>query len=396
MATKNQNIKITIESSQMSVKLSNSARNVYLECPKSYQYKYKEKLVSLYRGSALFFGVAMDEAQNYILTNRYDKNVLKKAIKIFEEHWESQTDKKGEVTTLPYNPYIQYSKYDFDSDLLTKADWKALFKLAENPMGERRHIEDLLKTTEFKDLIESQRVFYNFSSWLCLLRKGPIMLKAYVEQLLPNIEEVQEVQKELVIKDDDGNEITGIVDFTAKLVGHTNSVVADNKTSSIEYDDDSVATSAQLAQYKEMLNKNYGYNITHGAYFVVSKKLNKDVLKICKSCGHKGEGSHKTCDNMLQAEIDSKPLRCNGEWEKTVTFSANTQLIIQEIPDHMGNMVLESYDDVIKGINAEIYPRNFSACAGRFGNRCDYYDLCHSNSLKNLICKTKKENNGQK
>jgi len=356
----------------------------------SYKLKYKDRLSSVYKSSALFFGAAIDEALNYMLLNKNKKNVLKGSIKIFEEHWETQTDRTGEVTSLPKNPYILYSKYDFDGDLLQKSDWKEIFSMEKNPSGKRKAIEDLLKTCEFEDLSEENRMFYNFTSWLSLLRKGPLLLEAYYNELLPQIKEVLEVQKEVVMEDEEGNKISGVVDLIVKL--HSGDiVVGDNKTSSVDYDSDSVATSAQLSQYREMLNVEYGYNIKYAAYFVVSKKLEKDVTKICKSCGHKGEGSHKTCDNMIQSEIDSKPMRCNGEWDKKVVIKTKTQLIMQEIPSHMGKNVLENYDAVIKCVTQEIYPRNFSACSGKFGNRCEYYKYCHQNSKVNLIDKNKKE-----
>lgn len=356
----------------------------------SYKLRYKDRLVNMYRGSALFFGVAIDEALNYMLKNKDKKGVLKASIKIFEEHWETQTEKGGEVVSLPKNPYILYSKYDFDGDLLTKADWREVFKMEKESPRSRREIEEALKTVEFDTLPESERMFYNYCSWLSLLRKGPYLLEAYHRDLLPQIKEVLEVQKEITIDDGQGNKISGVVDVILRF--HDDEiVVGDNKTSSMDYDSDSVETSAQLSQYKTMLNMEYGYEITKAAYLVVSKKLEKDVTKICKSCGHVGQGSHKTCDAIIEDEANTKPVRCNGEWDKKVTIKAKTQLIVQETPEHMGNNVLENYDTVVKCISQELYPRNFSACAGRFGNKCEYYYLCHKNSTVNLIDKNKKD-----
>lgn len=377
------------------LKLSNSSLNKYLECPMSYKLRYKDRLVGVYKGSALFFGAAIDEALNYMLmnksnpkySNKPDKfSLLKESCEVFHKHWETQTDKTGEITNLPKNKTILYSKYDFDGDLLNKSDWKELFKIVENPYAARKEIEDKLKEVDFPELSDKQKEFYNFSTWLSLNRKGPILLEAYYNELLPQIEEVLEVQKEITLEDG-SNKISGYVDLIVKMKDTGEIIVGDNKTSSIEYDSNSVESSAQLSQYKTMLNMEYGYNITKAGYFVVSKKLEKDTKKVCKSCGHLGQGTHKTCDNEVQNTDTGKTVRCNGVWDKTVSYKANTQLIIQEIPEHMGNYVLENYDTVIKCINQELFPRNFSSCMGKYGNRCDYYLLCHKNKMDNLIDK---------
>lgn len=368
------------------LKLSNSALNKYLDCPMSYKLRYKDRLVSIYKGSALFFGAAIDEALNFMLLNKDNKkiDVLNKSIEIFNQNWEQQTDKTGEVTDLPKNPNILYSKYDFDSDLLKKSDWRLLFKETENPIARRKEIEAKLSDIKFQQLPEQDREFYNYSTWLSLKQKGAILLEAYHRDLLPKIKKVLEVQKEITLNDESGNKISGYVDLIVQMLDGE-IIVGDNKTSSIEYSEDSVETSAQLSQYKTMLNMEYGYNIKRAGYFVVSKKLEKDTKKVCKSCGHIGQGSHKTCDN----EIDGK--RCGGEWDKTVSYKANTQLIIQEIPEHMGDYVLENYDSVIKGINHEIFPRNFGMCSGKYGTPCEYFGLCHKNSMENLIDKNIKQ-----
>lgn len=366
------------------MKLSHSGINSYTTCGHSYKLQYIDKIVSKYKGSALYFGSAMDEAFNFMLLNKDDKDVLKDSIAIFEEHWKVNVDKYGVRTEMETNPFVLYSKWDYDPDLLEKPDWAILFKNAKNPFEFRKEIEEKLKTTEFEDLDVVEQSFYNLGTWLSLKRKGAILLRAYYEQLLPQIKEVIAVQKVYTLEDEDKDILNGVIDFVCKLQDGT-IVVADNKTSSLEYEQDSVKTSTQLSLYKRVLNiynedPDHEWkvgNIEHAAYFVISKKLTKNITKTCTKCGHIGEGSHKTCDNVIEGK------RCGGDWVKVKEFQADTQLIIDKIPESVQDMVLENADYIKNMIKENIFPKNFSSCNGKFG-RCQYFNLCWFKNNKNL------------
>jgi hypothetical protein len=364
------------------MKISHSGIQLYSTCPKAYQYRYKDRIHSLYRGSALFYGSAIDNALNYMLEN-LDKGVediVGETIAVFNKHWEQQDDKTFGLIDLPKYPYILYSKYDFDYELLEKEDWKELFSMAENPMDNKSRIDDLIKQGDFKDLSEEDKMFYNYCSWLSLRRKTPHLIRGYYEQLVPQIKRVIEVQKAVEITDECGNTLNGFIDFICELQDGS-IVVADNKTSSVEYEEDSVSTSTQLAKYRFILNNVYGFNISKAAYFVLSKKLRRD--KVCKSCGHKSTGSHKTCD----AVVDGK--RCHGEWDKK--YVVDTQLVVQHIPDQFENMVMENTDEIIKCVTAEVFPRNLTNCITKYGSLCDFYNKCHGKDTSHLVVVEKKE-----
>lgn len=372
----------------MSIKISHSAMTVYTECAQKWKYRYRDKIVSKEKGSALFFGSAMDEALNYMLLNKDDKSkdLVAEAVKVFNVFWEQQKDNEGKIMDLPMNPDIKYSKYDFDIDFLEKSDWAELYRLSENPINDRNDIADKLKNTDWQDLEEKEKMLYNFSSWLTLKRKAVYMIKAYYEQILPEIAEVIKVQQPLELNDGTGNIIIGFIDLIAKL--HSGAVaVLDNKTTSVEYAEDSVRTSPQLALYQKVMqiekeNERFAYDITAAGYLVISKKLTKVVTKKCKSCGYETDSGHKTCNNM----IDGK--RCNGAWDKTLDVKVGTQIIVDKIPDFVQDMILENVDSVIHSITAEAFPRNFGACQGKFG-QCEYYNLCYKRDMTGLI---KKEN----
>ena len=366
------------------MKLSNSGINTYTTCRHSYNLKYVQGISSEYKGSALFFGSAIDEALNFMLLNKDNENVLEDSIKVFNTHWETNVDRKGNKTEMPYNRYILYSKWDYDPDLLEKSDWAKLFKINSDPFKLRKETEVLLQTKEFQDLPEENQVFNNLCAWLCLRSKGAILLKAYYEQLLPQIAEVIDVQKTFTLEDEEKNVLNGVVDFVCKLQDGT-VVVADNKTSSFEYEHDSVKTSTQLSLYVKVLNLHNedpkhewkAGHIESAAYFVMSKKLKKDITKTCQSCGHIGEGSHKTCDAIVEGK------RCGGEWTKVKKFDVDTQLVVDIIPETVQDMVIENADYVKQMIKEEKFPKNFSSCNGKYG-KCEFFNLCWFGNDKNL------------
>lgn len=374
------------------IKLSHSSITKYNECAKAYEYSYKQKLRSKSKGSALYFGVANDEMLNYVLLNKDmpKEELTKKALRIFDENWEQGKDNEYNIIDLPKNENILYSKYDFDGDLLEKEDWKELFGMCSNPAQFRYAIVGKLKEKDFHQLESEEKMFYNFEAWLSLKRKVRFMLEAYIDQILPQIAEVIEIQKSVEIEDEEGNKITGIVDAIVRLVdGRV--VILDNKTSSITYEADSVITSPQLSLYMTVLN-NYVADPDHEwkhyidacGFAVVSKKLTKDEVKVCKSCGFKGEGSHKTCNN----EIDGK--RCGGEWDKVKSFKAETQFIVDEIPGNVQDMIIQNYDEVRKAIESDIFPRNFNACKNKYGGKCEFFNLCYNGDMHNLVKVEKK------
>lgn len=377
----------------MAVKISNSGINQWTTCPKSYEIKYINKIHPKYRGSALFFGSAIDATLNFVLAEYKKINdnakLIDAAIKIFDTQWEQQEDRYFGTIDLPKNEFILYSKYDFDVDMLEKSDWSELYALSDEPIEKFNHIADTLKHTDFSELSSENRMFYNFCNWLALKRKARHMIHAYVADLLPNIEEVLEVQMNLDTEDDSGNKLTGVADFVCKLkpgvygkvtLMEAETVIPDNKTSSMDYDEDSVETSAQLTKYKVILNEKHGYNITKGAYFVIGKKFKKEKTKTCKSCGHISSGSHKTCDAMLGGVK-----RCGGEWNIVTRIIVPTQIIVQEIPEIFTNIVMENVDAIVKVIAAGAFPRNFNACSNQFGKPCQYFNYCHKNSMQDLV-----------
>lgn len=370
----------------MATRLSFSSKNKWLQCPASYKFHYVDKWRPIIISSPLIFGSSIDNALNIMLENKDNPDVLTMAQLEFQKNWEQGQDSLRQTVDLPLNPNIRYSKYDFDPDLLEKKDWAELFKYNSNFFDMKNVTDEKLKAgVEWLDIPEEDRMVLNYSNWLCMSRKGHLLLEAYYTDILPHIKKVIAVQKTVELLDEDGNNLNGVIDFVAVLQDGRVAIV-DNKTSSTEYDDDSVSGSEQLATYQEILNifaedpeNQWSHKIDCCAYAVMSKKLIKDITKTCKDCNHIGQGSHKTCDNLISGK------RCNGEWVKIKKFDVKTQFITGVISDKFAQEVLENVTTVKSCIELGLFPKNYSACKNMFGNPCSFLGLCHKGKTDGLV-----------
>lgn len=382
----------------MVVRLSHSSKNTFLTCGEKYRLHYIERWRSTLLSSALLFGSAMDNALNFMLGSAKDNPAtLDMSLAIFDQNWEQGEDALRQKIDLPLNPNIKYSKYDFDSDLLTKADWKELFKYDSKFFDTKNKIDKLLypekdpKTGKKPEKIpwlqidENDRSIINYANWLCLQKKGHLLLKAYHSDILPQIKRVLAVQKTVELDDGNGNILNGVIDAVVQL-NDNKIIILDNKTTSTEYEEDSVKISEQLATYYAILNifaddpeNEWDHKIDGAGYAVMSKKLIKNVTKVCKECGHVATGSHKTCDNHING------VRCNGAWDKTVDFNVKTQFLTGNISEEYATTVLENATVVKTCIENGLFPKNFSACADQYGSPCSFYSKCHGGSNEGLI-----------
>jgi len=366
----------------MNNKLSHSAMNKYQDCAKSYEYRYIKRIVSKYKSGALYFGSALDDALNELLENGPEN-----AHDVFDKKWYAQPDNEYQVITLQDNEEILYSATDFDKDLLQKSDWAKLYQMAEqlelpkDPAGNVKNIAVSKKEKGWPNLSSKERKFYNYANWLSMSRKGHLMLDAYVEKVLPKIKRTISVQKYVKIKNSTDDLVRGYIDAVVEWEDGS-VVLIDNKTSSIEYTKESVKNSPQLSLYKMILDRDPEWTqpIDKCGYVVLRKGIKKDITKVCGSCGYTAEkGSrHKTCNN----EVDGT--RCGGEWDRSVKFDVDVQIIIDKIPEIMQNMVVSNMTAINESIKTNIFPRNFNACKKPWG-LCEYYSKCWHNKMDDLI-----------
>lgn len=368
------------------MKLSHSSKNKWLQCGESYRLHYLMKYRPVTLSSALVFGSAIDEALNWMLGAKDNSAALPMAISVFNKKWEQGENSAREVVDMPLNPNLKYSRYDFENDLMGKADWRELFKYDAKFFETKTRVDKAMEAgKQWLDIPEEDRSVLNYANWLCLQKKGELLLTAYYNDILPKIKRVLAVQMNIELDDGYGNILNGVIDAVVEL--HDGRVmIMDNKTSSQEYDENSVAGSEQLATYFAILNifnedpkHSWKHKIDGAIYAVMSKKLIKDVTKVCKNCGHTATGTHKKCDAIIGDE------RCNGEWDKSVKFEVKTQFITGNISEHFAAEVLENASTVKSCIEAGLFPKNYSACENMFGNPCPFINKCHGGSDKGLI-----------
>lgn len=365
----------------MSKILSHSAVNLYQTCGHKYNlhynHKYREKITS----GALVFGSALDAAINSLLEDK--KNASLKDLdhyqEEFDEAWKSTTINNKKVADLSKSTLVAYSASDFDEDLLDDNDLNQLYAFLQSiyPDTVQDKKQAVISAYELRQKVKKDNgltalktedaQFLNFANWLSLRHKGLLMIKAYYEEVLPKIVKVLEVQRKVEIALETGDKFLGFID--AVLDFGQGPIITDLKTSSIHYNDDAANSSPQLAVYSSILHSEYNTNKT--LFIVLKKAMKKNKLKVCRSCKHDGGPSRaKTCDN----EINGK--RCGAAWIETLNPSAEIQWVWGAIPEAFSQSVMENYDTVLKGINNEIYPRNFNSCKMAYGT-CQFYAQCH-------------------
>ena len=364
----------------MTVRLSHSQANKFTDCSKSWYYHYVKRLRKRTTTSALLFGSLIDGAvEVYLDTGDIDKALLR-----LKESWKVQ-EINGVPRELFNCPDLVYSNSDFDKDLLEEEDWNEL----KEKYGDDAYSQ-YLSTMKQKDIIgfdllkKEKKILINNFNWFSMLRKGNLMFKKVVEILDEEVEEVLGTQIKVELEDGEGNSIVGYTDFVVRLKGYDKPVILDLKTSSIDYEPDSVKTSQQLSLYLEGLSEDFE-NTRYAGYLVLHKRIQKHKKKVCKKCGFDGTGKRfKKCNNEIDGE------RCNGEWDEEITFTVKHQLIVDEISEHVSQMVLENMSHVAQRINNDAIVRNFGACKKPWG-KCAYYDLCFSNKKDGLIELEEKE-----
>lgn len=256
----------------MNINVSFSALECFEQCSEKYRLKYREKLSSEKISSPLFFGTAIDAAVELLLLKKkvclsekeLDLLMTDDAYSVFDK---TMREQNGQL--LERNPLCEYFYSDFDSSVLTEDD-VAYFKKAYPSVSDLEeffsYCKKYIKTNG--ELKPGSKVAFNNLCWLSLYRKGEKMIAAYEKDILPEIYEVFDIQKEVSLLNESGDKLRGKIDFIASFkddpsVRH----IVDNKTSSEPYKSDSVANSIQLAIYCE------AESCDRAAYAVMEKKM---------------------------------------------------------------------------------------------------------------------------
>lgn len=353
-------------------RLSHSQVTRFMECPTSWKYHYKGKYRSPLMSSALLFGSAIDAAVTAMMGEKDNSE------EVFEKAWRFQ-DINGKGTYLPIATNIVYANSDYDSELLHKEDVSTLkeqFKI-EDPIAEVKKVYDEKDALGFDGLPEDRKKLLNYANWLCLYRKGFLMLTAVREEILPNITEVLGSQVYVKLENEGGDSIIGYADLVVRWKGYEVPIILDFKTSTRDYDKDSVLTSPQLTLYVHALHEQF--KTRKAGFVILYKTVMKNKTKFCSKCGHDGTGKqHRTCDN------EDSGSRCKGDWIAKLNPKVRTQVIINDIPEQTENIVMDNMDYINQAIANGVFYRNFSSCVRPWG-KCTFFDLCYKGKDDTLL-----------
>lgn len=275
--------------------------------------------------------------------------------KLYDLHYNHRLRPKGTSSALVFGTAIDEAlnvlllKKDLGLAIEAFRDNFEWQKMNEVSFDDRDADYSLVEPAKFKDPKEH--------AWACMRVKGRMLLEAYYEQIYPLIEEVYDVQRELFHR-------PGVLDNVVKLRGYGR-VLLDNKTSARPYQPDAVAVSTQLAVYA----KDQG--IKKAGFAVLVKQIQKNVKRTCTTCGFDGSRvRHKTCPEIVNGS------RCYGVWDECYNPKAQVQLMVENVSDHVSQLVESSMSEAERGIEAGIYPRNLNACGKMWGKPCPYIDYC--------------------
>ena len=277
------------------MKFSCSQIELYNECARKYKYKYIDGWEPDKTFSPLLFGRALDTALNYILKQKKEgkKIELKKAIFIFNKSM---------------NEWTAHNEFVF-------------FKSEVEP----------------EDIIKDDKDGNQLRAWSRLVKSGHEMLKIYLKEVMPLIEQVYYVQEKKTILNEEDDQFTLVLDTIVKLKdGRV--VLLDHKTASKPYPEDSAKTSRQLALYNEF------YKCPYVGYIVFQKRL-----------------------------IDNKV-----KWD----------MIVDKMDDVVVSGAWEKVDETIQKIKGSIIEDNWPCdpgCKFKFGKPCPYLQLCSYGSTRGLI-----------
>lgn len=329
----------------MKLKLSHSAVQKFLTCGQLYKLHYLDKLRGTDQSSSLLWGTAMDAALSEILKTKLvgNKDPIKDPYTCFIDNW-NIAEINGVKRDLKFLTELKYSKKDLDPDLFTDVEFELIkeeFGDAGGGTGEEI-ADDLIQNNIPEGIAYLNR--------LSMAAKARYILKAFQDEVMPQIKRVLSIQKNVELENPDGDTVIGFIDFIAEFTdGHI--YLCDNKTCSSfsYYKADSVRLSEQLAVY------GFSEDIPKAAYIAMLKNVSRDKRKK---------------DSVITAKI---------------------RIVKDDIDPVFQNKILLKYDIVTNKIKAGTFERNLDSCSNQFGRPCVYWKFCHENgNMEGLIQKEKR------
>jgi hypothetical protein len=350
--------------------ISYSSASRFKECAQKFYYSKQYK--TTINASALFFGKAVEAGIDALVEDQG----LTTAFKTFKQDWHtSPANQFDNERVLFDSSEMFYYASDYDKNLLIQHEkilqvWLSEIYQTSEVLGWEIIVKKVQDQIKKEEKIEAKdRQFYHRVMWLCCRQRGIHLIQAFYEQILPNIEEVVSSQERISIKNADGDEAIGYVDYIFKYKGYDQPIVFDLKTAGRPYTQHELDTSDQLRLYAAAKKLN---NI---GYLILLKKISFE--KSCDQCDHIRENYRlKKCSKCKKGTYSkSKP-------------KPKTQIMIKTLETREVEDMVEDYSNILTAIKNKVTWKNPKSC-NNFNKKCEFYDLCWKNKqpkdIKELI-----------
>lgn len=355
-------------------RISYSGADTFKECPQKFWNQKTHKMRS--ESSAFGFGSAFESGVEVLL----EGGKLEDAIAVFQEEWHTKPENRWEGQKQLFDSEdVFFYQSDFDSYLFGDEEQKLLSEWYQEIYGKTPQV-DVVEWAEklWKDVADGNAIdkkdtrFMHRTGWLCHNLRGPLMIAAFQRDILPQIEEVIDMQKEILVENDEGDEVTGYIDFIVKLKNVTGKVIMDLKSAGKFYEEHDVLASDQLGIYA------LSEGIRKIGYWVVLKKIQYEVK--CDKCGHiRDNGRLKNC------AVD----KCKGKYTIRTPY-CGTQILTRDLTDEFLESIKRDYSEVLMAIKNKLVWKNKKSCFN-FGTRCEFYDHCWKNVPLDELATVKKK-----
>jgi len=339
------------------MKLSHSSKSKYKECPARYDFHYNKRYRTKSINSSLFFGSAFDEAVSRLLldkkkelTPKEELDMMFTAKELFDRHM-TITSVNGVAEIIPDFLLSNYTRADMDVSLLDDSDlhkYNDKFKTSLTLEGLKNNgliLDEYYRSSP--SMLEIEVLQRNYIAWLCLYKKGLMLIDEYETNIMPKIHEVYSVQKVISLKNENDDEITGLIDIELSFIDEPDvRYIVDNKTASVAYKPKDLDESEQLNLYA------YAEGVSNIAYIVAEKAIRKRDPRVRV--------------NILKGEVD----------------------------EIFAESVIDEFEDILTKIENKEFKPNFKSGCVFFGRQCEYYSICHHDVIPDsLIVLPKKEDN---
>ena len=158
------------------MRISHSAVQKYLSCPKMYEHHYINKIRPNWTSSALLFGDALDKAINALL-----QKTEKDAYEAFEKAWTNGFINKSPIY-IPTCPDLLYANKDYDANLLSEKDYADVKERVKEGTLQDIQLGYLIvkkKDKSWDSFTKEEKMYYNYTHWLCMRNKAHYIIDGY-------------------------------------------------------------------------------------------------------------------------------------------------------------------------------------------------------------------------